>query len=418
MSLFGLEARLATSFIRRPGARLPGFTSFVSILGVAVGVAAFVVVVTVFNSFERELKETLLGANPNLVVHDFPRPIQDVDVLVEQLASLLGPKAKAISRFEYNESLLSFGNRSVTAVVKAIEGTQASSSKDLSRFMQPPEALALLDKPNTTSSDDQANRGPAPVIVLGKTLAYQLGVALGDHVDLSTGTFGLAGRHVYQRFLVGGLMSVGLAQYDEKVAFISFQDGVRLFGSPGDARGVEISLVNPDEAEALALELDKKLPYKLKPWQQIDQSLFRQIERDGQSVRLIVLIITFVAAFNIIVTLTLSVVDRSKQIATLRSLGARRTEIIRVFLLVGGFLGMVGAALGLFLAIVILQVFSSFELGDLKAFYFVDRIPVHYDAGLMVMAFAAALVLSLVSALYPAIKATRVSPLVGLKPWR
>jgi lipoprotein-releasing system permease protein len=419
MRRMNLEARLALSFIRRPGARVPGFTSLVSMVGVAVGVAAFVVVVTVFNSFERELKETLLGANPNLVVHDFPRPIPRVDEVVAQVKELLGPNLKAVSRFEYNESLLNLEDRSVTAVIKAIEGTRAASSRDLSQFIEPPSALGLLSglhvRPGPSAEQQSA---PLPPIILGKTLAGNLGARVGGHVFLNTGTFGFGSRNVYQKFAVVGLMKVGLAQYDEKVAFISFEDGVALFGQQGSARGIEVSLVDPDQAERLAAELDGKLPYKLRPWQEIDQSLFRQIERDGQSVRLIVLIITFVAAFNIIVTLTLSVVDRSRQIATLRSLGASRYEIIKVFLIVGGFLGLIGSALGIVLAVVLLQVFSRFELGELKAFYFVDRIPVHYDPMLMLAAFGAAVSLALVSALYPAFKATKVSPLVGLKPWQ
>jgi lipoprotein-releasing system permease protein len=419
----GIEARIASSFVRRPGARLPGFTSLVSILGVAVGVASFVVVVTVFNSFERELKQTLLGANPNLVVHDFPRSIPNVDELAGQMKVLVGSELKAISRFEYNESLLNNGDRTSTVVVKAIEGTRAASSVDLSRFIDPPVALARLDSPVLVTGENNS-RQPSelqevlPPMILGRTLASNLGVRAGDSVFLSTGTFGMGGRNVYQSFEVVGILTVGLSQYDEKVAFIGFEDGVLLFGKPGAARGLEMSLHDPDRAQLLAKELDDKIPYSLKPWQEIDQSLFRQIERDGNSVRLIVLIITLVAGFNIIVTLTLSVVDRSRQIATLRSLGASRFGIIKVFLLVGGFLGFIGAGLGVVLAMLILAVFSRFELGELKAFYFVDRIPVHYDPTLMVSAFLGALALALVSALYPAIKATRVSPLVGLKPWQ
>lgn len=420
----GLEAQIALSFLQRPGARLPSFTALISVVGVAVGVAAFVVVVTVFNSFEEELKQTLLGANPNLVVHDFPRSIPNAKEFQDKVAKLLGPELRSISLFEYNEALLNKETQTATVVVKAIEGTRAASSVDLSHYIQPPEALGLLNT-NHFGASERGNSSPRaamgrhiePPLILGRELALRLGAEVGDTVFLSTGTYGLGGKNVYQGFKVAGLLRVGLAQYDEKLAFIGFEDGVALFGKPGHAKGLEISLVDPSRAQLLAKQLDGKIPYQFKPWQEIDQTLFRQIERDGQAVRLIVLIITFVAAFNIIVTLTLSVVDRSKQIATLRSIGARRTHIIKIFLYIGGVLGFVGAFLGVALALCILRIFAGFELGELKAFYFVERIPVHYDWKLMGAAFGFAILLALCSALYPAYKATRVSPLLGLKPW-
>jgi lipoprotein-releasing system permease protein len=421
----GLEAQIALSFLRRPGARLPSFTAIISVLGVAVGVAAFVVVVTVFNSFEDELKQTLLGANPNLVVHDFPRSIPNAREFQEKVSQLLGPELRSMSLFEYNEALLNKETQTATVVVKAIEGTKAASSVDLTKYIEPPEALSLLNESHFPKSQQHSKTQQKPLndkniyppLILGRELALRLGAAKGDTVFLSTGTFGLGGKNVYQGFTVAGILRVGLAQYDEKLAFIGFEDGVALFGKPGHAKGLEISLVDPSKAQILAKQLDGKIPYQFRPWQEIDQTLFRQIERDGQAVRLIVLIITFVAAFNIIVTLTLSVVDRSKQIATLRSIGARRANIIKIFLYIGGVLGFVGAFFGVALALVILRIFAGFELGELKAFYFVDRIPVHYDWKLMGMAFGFAVLLALLSALYPAYKATRVSPLLGLKPW-
>lgn len=442
-----LSARLALKFLRKPGSRYPSFTALVSVAGVSVGVAAFIVVVTVFNSFESQLRDTLLGANPNLVVHNFPKSIPAARAFEAELVTLLGPEVLKTSLFEYNEVLLSKDGRTATAIIKGIEGTRSASAVDLQRFITPTGALALLDDSDLfadgfgdpgyheTDLDDESRasgtevpnsdryqarglgKSGQPPILLGRGLALKLGAQKGDVVNLSSGTFGYASRHAFESFFVVGLISIGLAQYDEKLAFISFSEGVRLFGAKGSAKGIEITLVDPARAREIARDLDQQVPYQLRPWQEIDSSLFRQIERDGQAVRLIVLIITLVAAFNIIVTLTLSVVDRSKQIATLRALGARRLDIVRVFVLIGAVLGSAGAALGVVLAVVVLQIFAGFDLGELKAFYFVDKIPVHYDWLLMSVAFAAAVVLSFLSAFYPAFKATRVSPLLGLKPW-
>jgi lipoprotein-releasing system permease protein len=443
-----LSTRIALKFLRKPGSRYPSFTALVSVAGVSVGVAAFIVVVTVFNSFESQLRDTLLGANPNLVVHNFPKSIPAARALEAQLVEMLGPQVRRTSLFEYNEALLSKDGRTATVIIKGIEGSKAASAIDLRRFIKPPEALSLLAGSKETTGSKSYNESdlpdeldsgtldsknharvrasaeaPLPVgmqhppILLGRGLALKLGAQVGQVVNLSSGTFGYASRHAFETFSVVGIIGIGLAQYDEKLAFISFSDGVRLFGEEGEAKGVEITLTDPSRAQELARELDQKIPYRLRPWQEIDSSLFRQIERDGQAVRLIVLIITLVAAFNIIVTLSLSVVDRSKQIATLRALGARRRDIVRVFVVIGSLLGTAGAAFGVVGAVVVLQIFAGFELGELKEFYFVDRIPVHYDWLLMSLAFLSAVGLSFLSAFYPAFKATRVSPLLGLKPW-
>ena len=131
---------------------------------------------------------------------------------------------------------------------------------------------------------------------------------------------------------------------------------------------------------------------------------------------MIVLIITLVAAFNIIVTLSLAVVDRTKQISILRSLGANRRFVIGVFVSMGGILGALGAGLGIVLGLLVLRLFQGFELGELQAYYFLERIPVQYDLNLMLSSFFVAFALSFFSALYPAWKATLVVPLAGLKP--
>lgn len=406
--------QIAMHFLKKPGSHFPSFTALVSVLGVSVGVAAFIVVVTVFNSFEAQLRSTLLGANPNLVVHNFPNDIPNAREAMAEVQGLLSESAKALSLFEYNEVLLSRAGSTATVIIKGIEGTRAASSVDMRQFVKPAEALGQLD--SDFSGARQLENG-LPPIILGRGLAHKLNAQLGDVVSLSSGTFGLGQRHAFQDFGVAGILAIGLAQYDEKLALISFERGVELFGQKGHAKGIEIALKDPLQAEVIAERLDSLLPYQMRPWQEIDRGLFRQIERDGQAVRLIVLIITLVAAFNIIVTLSMSVIDRSKQIATLRSLGARRWDIIRVFVLIGGALGAMGAGLGVVIAFVVLEIFSGFDLGELKEFYFVDRIPVDYDVTLMGLAFVSAILLSFLSALYPAWKATKVSPLYGLKPW-
>ncbi|MEY3901808.1 MAG: hypothetical protein RL189_1114 [Pseudomonadota bacterium] len=430
--------KIAFQFMRRRNSHFPSFSAAVSVVGVALGVAAFLVVVTVFNSFEKELKNILLAANPNIVVYSLPNGIPDASELAGKIRSSYGKDVGRVSRFQYSEALLSFGAQTATAVIRGIEGTDASSAAELSRFVQPPEAIRSLNSSVLHESGDeslvgvredsvqpdpvaQANRpSQLPSLVIGKGLALRLNASLGDTVTLITSTHrstdsaGSSSR--YQEFKVSGIMNVGLAQYDDRIAFLNFHDGVALFGAPGWATGLEIRVKDPAQSLSLAKTLRQSYPYKIQAWQEIDKSLFEQIERDGMAIKLIVLIIALVAAFNIIVTLSLSVLDRAKQIAILRSTGATRLFIVRVFVAQGVTLGMLGSIVGVVLGLMVLKVFSGFDIGDLKAFYFLEKIPVEYDLPLVFFAVVVALGLSFISALYPAYRATRVSPLTGLRP--
>jgi lipoprotein-releasing system permease protein len=395
--------------MRRRNSLWPTFSTLASVLGVAFGVAAFLVVVTVFNSFEGELRRILLSANPHLVVYNFPAGIPDARTVASELRAAIRQPVAEASLFEYSEGILSRGMRTATVVLRGIEGDRSSNAKDLAAVVTPANAIALLDQPSQLPLE----AGAVPAI-LGGGLALKLGVKPGDRVSLTTA--GIDGTERAADLQVAGLFWFGLAGYDERLAFLGFNDAVRLFGKPGFARGVEFRLEDPELALQASFDLQGKTPYLVRPWQDIDKGLFMQIERDGTSIRVIVAIITLVAAFNILTSLSLNVVDRSRQIALLRAIGASRTLIVRVFVTMGFVFGVVGAGLGVGLGLVVLRLFQGFDLGELKATYFLSKIPVDYDWMLVLQALGVALLIALVSSLYPAWRATRVSPLQGMRP--
>ena len=426
---------IATQFMRRKSSRLPSFSAVVSVAGVALGVAAFLVVVTVFNSFQKELKNILLAANPNVVVYSIPRGIPDARVVAAEVRTNHSDLVDRVSLFQYSEALLSHKTHTATVVVRGIEGKDASTAPDLERFMEPKSSIEALGSAGLVSQFDGPGPGveqmqkpdpltqaqnPAakPSIVLGKGLLLRLDANVGDVVTLITSSnpAGEASGSRYQEFQIAGVMGVGLAQYDDRIAFLNFNDGVTLFGVPGWATGLEIRVKEPSQAVALAQRLRRTMPFTIQAWQEIDRGLFEQIDRDGLAIKLIVLIIALVASFNIIVTLSLSVLDRAKQISILRCTGATRGFIVRIFVAQGVTLGLLGSIVGVGLGLLVLRVFSGIEIGELKAFYFLEKIPVEYDLPLVFVAIAVALGLSFVSALYPAYRATRVSPLHGLRP--
>lgn len=401
-----LALQAAIAMLRHRKSRRPTFTALASILGIAFGVAAFLVVVTIFQSFKRELQSILLAANPHLIVYSISNAIPDARNTEAEIRKLLKQPVQTASLFEYTEGLLRHDYLTAAVVVRGIEGTRAANAPDIIRHITPADALARLNSP--------AAKGRLPEVILGNSLAGRLNAKVGDQVSLLTSTSD--GRQVSRVLQVGGILALGLNGYDSRFALMNFEDASRTFGVPGSARGIEFRFKNPTDAERAALALDNKVPYPVQAWQWMDRSLFEQIKRDEVVISFIVLIISLVAGFNVLTTLSLNVVDRARQIAVMRALGATRRLILRIFLTIGLLLGVGGALLGITFGMLVLRFFENFELGDLKTTYFVDRIPVDYDPVLMLEAFGVALLLALVSSAYPAYRATRVSPLYGIKP--
>ncbi|WP_161597538.1 FtsX-like permease family protein [Fluviispira multicolorata] len=416
-----LISRLALNFICKKNSKKLSFTSLVSIVGICFGVSAFLVVITVLNSFQAEIKNIISTVNPNLIVFS-QYGIQDVKTTEKELKKLIKAPVEGMSPFIYQESVMGLGRQTSSVYIKAIQGTKSASANEVSKFIYPKSALEtlnvsskLIDQYRNTLD---AGNNPAllPHVILGKELADDLDAKIGSIVTLMTFGAGKSALGVrYNKLYVTGIASTGLSEYDRKNVFMNFQDGVNLFGSEGWASGVEIKLKNSTEALQVSKDLHGKTPYNIVAWQDIDTSLFEQIERDGTSIKLIVLIISFVAGFNIIVALSLTVIDRSKQIALLRALGAKKTLIISTFVFSGLFLGILGSTLGVFSGLVLLKVFSGISLGDFQKFYYLEKIPVQIDTQLIIFAFLTSILLSFFGALYPAWRASKVSPMHGLK---
>ena len=415
-----LILRLALNFICKKNSKFLSFTSIVSVLGIAFGVAAFLVVITILNSFQSELKSIISSTNPNIIIYSqsgINNPVQ----FEKRLESIIPVPIHSMSRFIYQESVMGLGRQTSAVYIRAIEGTASSSKDSLQKYINPVDALKtlnaispLIDQTRNTK-DDTSTPELLPHVILGSGLAESLNAKIGDTVTLMTfahenGRVGIR----YNKLFVTGFISTGLSEYDKKQVLMNFEDGVKLFGVESWASGIEIRLQNLDDALAVSQELNSLLPYNVIAWQQIDRGLFEQIERDGTAIKLIVLIISFVAGFNIIVTLSLTVMDRAPHISLLRALGATKSIIIRVFVCSGFVLGVLGSLTGVLTGLLILKIFAGIPLGDFQKFYYLKKIPVQIDSYLILIALCTSILLSFFGALYPAWKASRVSPMQGL----
>lgn len=397
------------------------FTSLISILGVGFGVASFLVVVTILNSFQHEMRHLISSINPNIIVFS-PSGISNSVQYESKLKSLITVPVERMSQFVYQESIMGLNRQTSTVYIRAIEGSASSSAEQLNTFITPKDGLKTLDTPsplidpNRNTLEFGNHPEHLPHAILGKELAENLDAKIGQVVTLMTFTGGQNQTAVrYNKLYVSGIINVGISQYNKKYVLMNFADGRKLFGIPNWASGIEIQLSDPNQSLSVSNQLKEQIPYNTVAWEQVDSGLFAQIERDSTSIKIIVLIISLVAGFNIIVTLTLTILDRTKQIALLRSLGAQKSFIISVFVFSGTFLGILGSFFGLLCGLGLLEIFSGIHLGDFQKFYYLEKIPVHFDFELILIAFVTAILLSFLGALYPAWRASRIAPIIGLK---
>lgn len=316
----------------RGGRRFSRVIAALSVLGMALGVMALLVVMGVMTGFERDLRERILGTNAHLVVLRYGG-IQDYERLARRLGRI--PGVRTAAPFLYQEAMLCSELATTGVVLRGME----------------PEALRAVSRLGrcvTSGSLRSLRRGE---VLLGQELARQLGVEVGDRLRLII-PFGelTPGGPVprVERLRVGGTFRVGLYEYDAKLAYVSLRTAQRLLGRPDRATGIEVRLEDAWEAKRVASLLRSALPpgFVVRDWMEMNRSLFSALRVERVTMFVILALIVLVAAFGIVSVLTLSVVERRREIAVLKALGATNGRLMWIFVLQGLMVAVLGVALG------------------------------------------------------------------------
>ncbi len=394
------------SFSRKRN-RFTSVIATVSMLGMVLGVASLIVVLSVMNGFAGELRGRILS----LVPHGFvERQAGGVDQWRALLAQIEGSEGViAAAPYITEKAILGNGRMRRGAVLTAVDPQLESKVSDLAGAMIAGDLASL--------QGDDFN------VVLGVSLASILGVVPGDHVDvtvprLTVTPLGLFPRS--KRLLVTGLFRIG-AQPDANQAYVSLQTGQKLLGSKGRVDGLQVKtrdlFAAPDIMRGLAAQLPAD--YSVKDWSQTQGSLFRAVKMEKIMVSLLLLSVVAVAAFNIVSTLVMSVAEKRRDIAVLRTMGARAGGVMAIFVAHGLVLAAVGitvgALIGAALATNIAAITSAIErLLGVKLFdpsvYFISELPADLQAFDVAVVVIASFVLSLLATLYPAWRAARIAP--------
>jgi lipoprotein-releasing system permease protein len=398
----------------RKGSGRNSFISFISLTsmaGIALGVAALIVVLSVMNGFQEELRNRILSVASHIEIRGVPQL-----AAWEPVAELArrDPRVKAAAPFVFGQAMLAAGDVNRGAVVRGIDPVREDSVADIGAHMKRGRLTDL--KPGEFG------------IVLGIELARALGVNLGDAVAVITpqGTVTPAGMLPrVKSFRVVGIFEIGMYEFDNGLALIDLADAQKLYRING-VSGVRLRLDDLFAAPAVARTLARTLPVdaEIRDWTQSHANFFRAVAIEKRVMFIILTLIVAVAAFNIVSAQVMLVTDKQADIAILRTLGASPRSILAIFIVQGALIGiigtLVGVAAGVLLALNIDTVVPALErvLGVTfldKSVYYISELPSQLLRGDVITIALIALVLALLATLYPSWKAARVNPAAALR---
>ncbi len=397
--------------------------TFISILGIIVGVTALIVVLSVMTGFEETLKDKILGINANVVVTGLGRGITDYERVAAEVRKVGG--VVGASPFTYNQAMISSGGGVIGAVVRGVDTKTANEVTVLPKRIKE----GTLEGINTPFKEALSGSPNIPGIVLGKELAMNIGVSVGDTVNVVSpiGTMTPAGPVPRMAaFKVAGIFELGMYEYDSTMAFISLESSQKFFRLGDTVTGIEVKISDIYGAQKTADDISMRLkgPYWIRTWMEMNRNLFSALRLEKVAMFIILTLIILVAAMNIISTLIMVVMEKGKDIAILKSMGATSAGIMKIFMIEGIIIGITGTFLGTVLGLaaalnlekivgVIERVFRFKVLPP--SVYYIDKLPSKVEPGVVITIVLISISISFLATLYPSWQASRLDPVEGLR---
>jgi len=388
--------------------------TFISIGGVTLGVAALIATLAVMTGFKEDLRDKILGTNSHIVISDRTREtMTDYRAVLERVKQI--PHVVAATPFIYNQVLLTAGGSVSGVVLRGIDPALEPTVTDIRKNMVQ-GSLSDIAKPAGKTPD---GRPVPPGIIIGKELAARLGTFLGDSINVvsPTGTPGPLGIiPKIRKFEVVGIFDSGMYEYDSSLAYIAIGTAQDFFNLGDAVTGVEVKVDDIFRADRIARSIEDALgfPYWARDWMQLNRNLFSALQLEKMMMFVILILIILVASFNIVGTLTMIVVEKSREIAILKAMGATRREVMRIFMVDGLVIGGVGTAIGIPLGYFVCYLLHAFYTLP-SDIYYISRLPVTIRALDVTLVSLSAVTISFVATLYPSWQAARLNPSEALR---
>jgi lipoprotein-releasing system permease protein len=381
----------------------------ISVAGVAVGVMALILVIGVMSGFERELKDRILGATAHVHVTSLEGSLPDPRSLEKRVRSI--PGVVGASPYVFTQMMISSGTAQAGGVLRGVDIGTVGDVTGLPRDIR----MGSLEGLKAPTAEG------LPGVILGKELAGNLGTTVGDIVEVlvpggSVTPMGAFPR--VKRFRVTGIMESGMYEYDSTFAYVDIGEAAALLGMEGRASGIEVKVDDIYEANRTAARIRSTLgyPFWAKDWMQTNKNLFSALWLEKVVMSVILVLIILVAAFNIISTLIMVVMEKTRDIAIMMTMGATRKSIRRIFALDGILIGVAGTVTGASVAAFLTFLQRKFQIVRLSSeVYYISTLPISFEAGNVLLICVCSVMICFLATLYPAGQAARVDPAEAIR---
>lgn len=406
--------------------------TFVSMLGVMVGVTALIMVLAVMEGFELDLRDKILGSNAHIVIFNFNGSFSNHEEILSQIRSTEGISAAA--PFVYSEMMIRSSHSAAGVVLKGISPEETAGVTDVAKnvttgpkgplqtYEEKQEVVTKLHNPDSSVFQSNADTEKLPGIIIGQELASQLWVSVGDKVHIINpigGGVGLMGMPTPQvkSFRIAGIFYSGMYEYDTKWTYVALEDAQSFLKMGDQINGLEVKVHNIDEAEILSEKLESFLvyPFRVRHWKELNSNLFSALKLEKIVMGLILSLIVMVASLNIVGTLILVVLTRGREIAILRAMGSSSYQIRSIFMLEGLIIGLVGTSIGTCLGLIGCFALDRYKFPLDTDVYYLDTLPVVVEPETVVFVALAAVFICFSATIYPSYIAAKMDPVEGLR---
>jgi lipoprotein-releasing system permease protein len=399
--------------------------TFISIAGIFLGVAALIIVLAVMNGFENDLRNKILGINSHIVLMQYSGAVSDYQKIMKDVGEVSGVIAS--TPFIYSQVMLKNGGHTGGVVLRGIATESALNVINLGKMQEGDLDYLSVEHRNSLRINNEISKLPG--IVIGKELAKNMGLFLFEPVNIISPMgmatpIGMVPR--MKKFIVVGIFDSGFYEYDSTLAYISLKDCQEFLNLDKHVTGLEIKVDNIYKADIIAKAIEKKLgfPFWARNWMEMNKNLFSALRLEKRVMFIILSLIVLVATFNIITTLIMVVMEKNKDIAVLKSMGATSKSIMKIFIFQGVIIGVIGTLLGCICGLSVAYNLEKVSLfienlfgfkilpGDV---YYLSQLPSQVNYGDVVIIAIGTLLICFLSTIYPSRRASRLDPAEALR---
>jgi lipoprotein-releasing system permease protein len=379
----------------------------ISIGGVAVGVMALLVVLSVMSGFHQDLQKKILGANAHIIIRDFKGTITDYRPVEKKIGQ--NREIVSCAPFVMGQVMVSFGNRAHGVFIRGIDPEIEKKTTEI---------LSHIKEGGVERLSEDSD---VPGIIVGKELAANLGIFLDDKINIVSpvgeiGPMGMLPR--VKQFRVVGIFEIGMFEYDTNLVLTAMKPAQEFFGLGDSISGIEVKLRDIYKAPEVKKQLQETLGFGflVLDWMQMNKNLFSALKLEKFAMFIILVLIVLVASFNIISNLIMNVIEKSREIAILKAIGATNNSIMIIFMLQGLFIGLIGTLTGMTGGYLLGFVLNKYQIIKLPAdVYYLSHLPVRMSLFDFAVVSISAILISFLATIYPAWQAAKVNPVEPLR---